>query len=59
VQVQQLKEELIPGLPESTWTFEWNKYAGNPNDTAQKLLIGKKLQALLKSMLRLPEFYLS
>jgi len=58
VQVQQLKEELIPGLPESTWTFEWNKYIGSPGDAAQKILIAKKLQALLKSMMRLPEFYL-
>jgi hypothetical protein len=58
VQVQQLKEELIPGLPESTWTFEWNKYSSNTNDAAQKMLISKKLQALLKSMMRMPEFYL-
>jgi uncharacterized protein (DUF1800 family) len=58
VQVQQLKEVLIPGLPESTWTFEWNKYTSNPNDAAQKTLISNKLQALLKSMMRMPEFYL-
>lgn len=58
VQLTQLKEVLIPGLPESSWTFEWNKYANNPNDATQKSLVGKKLFALLKAMLRMPEFYL-
>lgn len=58
-QVQQLKEELIPGLPESTWTFEWNKYTANPGDAAQKALIANKLKALLKAMMRLPAFYLA
>jgi hypothetical protein len=58
LQLTQLKEVLIPGLPESSWTFEWNKYANNPNDATQKSLVGKKLLALLKAMLRMPEFYL-
>jgi uncharacterized protein (DUF1800 family) len=58
-QIQQLKEVLIPGLPDSTWTFEWNKYINNPNDTTQKSLINQKLLALLKAILRLPEFYLA
>lgn len=58
-QVTLLKEVLIPGLPDSTWTYEWNKYASNPNDAAQKSLISKKLLALLKAMLRMPEFYLA
>ncbi|MEI6276412.1 MAG: DUF1800 domain-containing protein [Prolixibacteraceae bacterium] len=58
-QLQQLKEELIPGLPESTWTFEWNKYISNPNDATQKTVISKKLMALLKAIMRLPEFYLT
>jgi hypothetical protein len=58
-QFNQLKEILIPGLPDSTWTYEWNKYAANPTDTAQKSLISKKLLALIKAILRMPEFYLS
>lgn len=58
-QILQLKEVLIPGLPESTWTFEWNKYIANPGDAAQKLLISNKLKALLKAIMRLPEFYLA
>lgn len=58
-QVQQLREVLIPGLPDSTWTYEWIKYTANPNDTTQKTIIGNKLKALIKAMLRMPEFYLA
>jgi uncharacterized protein (DUF1800 family) len=58
-QLLQLKEVLIPGLPDSTWTFEWNKYILNPTDATQKSLISKKLLALLKAILRMPEFYLA
>lgn len=58
-QVAQLKEALIPGLPESTWTFEWNKYIANPADVTQKNLISKKLLTLLAAIMRMPEFYLS
>lgn len=57
-QLDQLKEILIPGLPESTWTYEWTKYAANPSDITQKNLISKKLQAVITAMLRMPEFYL-
>lgn len=58
-QVLQLRETLIPGLPESTWTFEWNKYATNPDDATQKSIISKKLQALMTAIMRMPEFYLT
>ncbi|MBV5312702.1 MAG: DUF1800 domain-containing protein [Prolixibacteraceae bacterium] len=58
-QLLQLKEVLIPGLPDSTWTFEWNKYISNPSDATQKSLISKKLMALLKAIFRMPEFYLA
>lgn len=58
-QFNLLKETLIPGLPDSTWTFEWIKYISNPTETTQKTLISKKLLAVIKAMLRMPEFYLS
>ncbi len=58
VQFTQLKEAILPGLPDSSWTFEWNKYIDNPTDTAQRTLISNKLLALLKEMFRMPEFYL-
>jgi len=57
-QLAQLKEVLIPGLPDSSWTFEWIKYTTNPNDATQKSLISKKLLALIMAILRMPEFYL-
>ena len=57
-QITRLKEVLIPGLPDSTWSFEWSKYISAPNDAAQKTLISKKLLAVISAMLRLPEFYL-
>jgi uncharacterized protein (DUF1800 family) len=54
-----LKEVLIPGLTESTWKFEWMKYANNPADEVQKTAISKKLLALIRIMFRMPEFHLS
>jgi len=57
-QITQFKDVLVPGLPDSTWTTEWNKYYSDQNNTTQKSLISKKLLALLTSMLRMPEFYL-
>jgi len=59
LQLNLLKEILIPGLADSTWTYEWNKYAANPSDLTQKTLIGKKLLAVIKAIFRMPEFYLS
>ena len=54
-----LKEILIPGLPDTSWTFEWNKYIGNPADATQKNLIRTKLLAVIAAILRMPEYYLS
>jgi len=56
--ISQLKDILIPGLPDSTWTFEWNKYIANPSETTQKALIKGKLTSLIAAMLKMPEFYL-
>lgn len=56
--ISSLKEILIPGLPDSTWTFEWNKYINNPNDSTQKSLVKKKLSGLIAVILKMPEFYL-
>lgn len=57
-QISQLKEVLIPGLPDSTWTYEWLKYSSNPNDTNQKRLISNKILAVIMAIFRMPEFYL-
>jgi len=57
-QITQFKDVLVPGLPDSTWTTEWNKYYLDQNNATQKSVISKKLLALFTSMLRIPEFYL-
>ena len=57
-QIAQLKDVLVPGLPDSTWTTEWNKYYLDQTNTTQKNLISTKLLALISGMLRMPEFYL-
>jgi uncharacterized protein (DUF1800 family) len=56
--LDSLKELLIPGLPDSVWTFEWNKYVGNPDDPVQKGSIEGALKLLLDSIMNLPEYYL-
>jgi len=58
-QFNYLKEVLIPGLTETTWKFEWMKYINNPTDDLQKTAISKKLLNVIRTMLRMPEFYLS
>jgi hypothetical protein len=56
--LDSLKEILIPGLPDSVWTFEWNKYIANPQDPVQKTSIESALKPLLDAILNLPEFHL-
>ena len=58
-QRQLLRDQLVPGLPDGTWTYEWNKYQTNPADSTQKGIVGKKILALLKAIMRMPEFYLA
>ena len=58
LQIIQLKEVLIPGLPDNTWTTEWNKYLSNPTETVQKNLVSKKLLSVISTILKMPEFYL-
>ena len=55
-QVAALKDILIPGLPDFEWTVEYVKYI--EGDTSLEPAIEKQLQALVKAMLKMPEFYL-
>ena len=59
VKQSALKEILIPGLPDTSWTSEWIKYTGNPADATQKNLIRTQLLAVIATILRMPEYYLS
>ena len=54
-----LKEALIPGLPDFEWTIEYNLYLNNPDDEEIRRSVDAKLRALIGTMLRLPEYYLS
>ncbi len=58
-QLSNLKEVLIPGLPDFEWTLEYNKYLENPNDEEIRISVEVKLRTLLRTMLTMPEFYLS
>lgn len=59
VQLDSLKEVLIPGLPDYEWTIEYGEYFGNPSDMALAQAISNKLKNLIQAVLELPECYLS
>lgn len=54
-----LKEILIPGLPDFEWTVEYGEYAADPDNSVLALAIEAKLRNLIRTMLTMPEFYLS
>jgi uncharacterized protein (DUF1800 family) len=58
-QYSQLKEVLIPGLPDFEWTVEYNEYASDPTNTALAEAIEGKLHDLLQTMMGMSEFILS
>lgn len=58
-QIDELKEVLIPGLPDEEWTIEYQMYLDNPNDEGIRLTVQSKVRALLRAMLARPEYHLS
>lgn len=58
-QVTELKNILIPGLPDFEWTVEWNDYQKNPTDDTKSTAIADKLRLLLKYMFAMAEYQLS
>ncbi len=54
-----LKEILIPGLPDFEWTVEYGNYRQNPSDVNLANAVETKLRNLLKAMLSMAEFQLS
>jgi uncharacterized protein (DUF1800 family) len=58
-QINDLKNVLIPGLPDFEWTVEWNDYQKNPTDATKSAAVADKLRALLKYMLAMAEYQLS
>jgi len=57
-QIVNLKEVLIPGLPDFEWTLEWNNYISNPEDQTLKDAIGNALRLLIEAIMHMPEYYL-
>ncbi len=55
-QLVALKAILLPGLPDYEWTVEYSDFLSG-DDTLKKS-IEDRLKALIKAMLRMPEFYL-
>lgn len=58
-QLTNLKEVLIPGLPDFEWTVEYNLYLEDPNNNEIRASVESKLRTLLQHMLSMPEYYLS
>lgn len=57
-QIDQLKQVLIPGLPDEEWTIEYQMFLDNPNDPGIRLTVETKVRALLRAMLARPEYHL-
>jgi len=57
-QIVNLKEVLIPGLPDYEWTLEWNNYKDNPEDQGLEEAIGNALRLLIEAIMHMPEYYL-
>lgn len=58
IQINDLKEVLIPGLPDFEWTVEWNRYINNPNDENQKNAVANSLKNLLLKICSMAEYQL-
>jgi len=58
-QIINLKEVLIPGLPDFEWTVEYNKYLSDPENEETRLSVEKKLRSFLIVFLNLAEYNLS
>lgn len=57
-QITELKEVLIPGLPDFEWTVEWNDYKSNPEDTALKEAVTNALGLLVDAIMHMAEYHL-
>ena len=57
-QKEYLKSILLPGLPDFEWTVEYGEYLADPENPDMKNAITSKLQSLVLSMIKMPEFHL-
>jgi hypothetical protein len=54
-----LKNELIPGLPDMSWTMEYSEYLADPTNPDRIEGLNNRLTSLFSTMLKMPEFYLT
>lgn len=57
-QLANLKEALIPGLPDFEWTVEYGDHISNPNDEDLAASVEAKLRDLFRAIFSLAEFQL-
>ena len=55
-QIDNLKEILIPGLPDFEWTVEYSNFLANPTDDALRISVDNKLRNLISTMVQMSEF---
>jgi uncharacterized protein (DUF1800 family) len=58
-QISDLKNILVPGLPDYVWGTEYRQYIANPTNTTYRNTVETKLRKLFKAMLSMAEYYLS
>lgn len=59
IQIKALKDIIVPnGLEDYTWTKAWNDYKSNKENEIYKSLVENKLNDLMKSITKLPEYQL-
>ncbi len=58
VQLDYLKDVLIPGLPDFEWTVEYGAYLNDPTNATIRMGVENRLKALFTALLGLPEFQL-
>lgn len=57
-QLTELKNILIPGLPDFEWTVEWNRYISDPSDENQKNAVANSLKSVLDKICSMAEYQL-
>lgn len=59
IQLDELKDFLIPGLPDFEWTDEYGLHIQNPNDMALRTSVENKLKSLVRALFRMAEFQIN
>lgn len=54
-----LKNALLPGLPDATWSAEYSAFTLDPTDPGKRGAILTKLTLMMYTMLNMPEYHLS